>query len=117
MKKKTKIKIEKTKKKPILLMIIGCFLIIILFFLYGPYKGLSDLWILSAMHTSERKYLAKMFYSTDYINKVLAENKVNSPKESTDANGNFLKPLDDEVTHLGENILNFTDILFSLVFN
>ena len=50
------------------------------------------------MHTSESKYLAKMFYSTEYINKVLDKNKISPPKESTDANGNPIIPLDNEVT-------------------
>lgn len=48
----------------------------LLFLMYGPYKRLSDLYIVTAMRTSDHQYLAKTFYSEKYIAKAMARNKV-----------------------------------------
>ncbi len=50
--------------------------------MYGPFKGLSDLYITTAMHTSDHRYLARMFYSDEYINQVLERNCVSEPSSS-----------------------------------
>ena len=87
-KKNSKNKIIINNKKQVALKIsltiIGCLLAVSLFFLYGPYKGFSDFWITTAMRTSSHKYLAKMLYSSDYINKVLDQNRVVNTNEVTD---------------------------------
>jgi len=42
--------------------------------MYGPVKTLSDLYITTAMRSSDHKYLATMLYSDKYISKVLERN-------------------------------------------
>ena len=54
----------------------GALILIFIFIMYGPYKGLSDLYITTAMHTSDHTYLATMLYSDKYIAKVLERNKI-----------------------------------------
>lgn len=74
---------KKPKKKKIVLICSASVFLAFFLLLYGPYKGFSDVWILTAMHTSEHKYLAEIFYTDQYINKVLAENEVIIPDEKT----------------------------------
>lgn len=74
----------KTTRKQVLAVFAAILIFTVLFLMYGPYKGLSDLWIVTAMHTSESKFLAKVFYSDDYIEKVMTNNKVTVSTESTD---------------------------------
>jgi len=47
----------------------GCFLI------FGPVEYLRDLWITTAMDTFHHQYLAKWFFTPDYIEVVLERNK------------------------------------------
>jgi len=47
----------------------GCFLI------FGPIEYLRDLWITTAMDTFHHQYLAKWFFTSDYIEIVLERNK------------------------------------------
>ena len=54
------------------------------FLLYGPIDSFKNFWITSAMTTMNHQYLAKWFYSDEYINKVLASNSVIEVDESTD---------------------------------
>jgi len=44
--------------------------------LYGPYKGFSDWFISTAMHTSNHRFLAEALYSDEYIDRVLDRNTV-----------------------------------------
>lgn len=44
------------------------------FVMYGPFTFLSDLYITTAMRSSDHKYLATMLYSDKYISKVLERN-------------------------------------------
>jgi exopolysaccharide biosynthesis protein len=67
----------------------------ILFLLYGPYKGLSDLLILTSMHTSEHQYIAKFFYTDEYIKEVLEKNKVSPTELKTDIEGKVIKTSDN----------------------
>ena len=56
------------------------------FLLYGPYSKFRDFLITTAMTTKSHQYLAKIFYSDETIDKVLAKHKVIEPKKSTDPN-------------------------------
>lgn len=55
-----------------------CIILAFLLVMYGPFPFtyLSDLYITTAMRTSDHKYLATMLYSDRYISKVLARNSV-----------------------------------------
>jgi len=55
-----------------------------IFLMYGPYKGLSDLYITTAMHTSDHRYLAEMFYSDEYIAEVLERNAIHEQYGGSD---------------------------------
>lgn len=62
-----------------------CFLTF-LFVFYGPWAGFREFWITSAMTTMKHQYLAKWFYSDDYIKKVLKENSIIEVDEISDPN-------------------------------
>ena len=51
----------------------------VLFIMYGPWKKLSDLYITTAMHTSDHKWLATAIYPDGYIEKVMERNAVVEP--------------------------------------
>ncbi|MCL2175942.1 MAG: phosphodiester glycosidase family protein [Treponema sp.] len=55
------------------LLIPAILLIVFVFLFYGPFKSFKYFWINSAMHTSRFQFLAKMFYSEDYINSVIGK--------------------------------------------
>jgi exopolysaccharide biosynthesis protein len=57
-----------------------------LFLFYGPWGGFREFWITSAMTTMTHKYLATMFYSKDYIYKVLGNNTITEVNEVSDPN-------------------------------
>ena len=57
-------------------LILLFFISVFVFIMYGPIKTVSDLYITTAMHTSDHQYLARMFYSDCYINEVLSRNNV-----------------------------------------
>jgi len=61
----------------IALLVLLCLVAVFLFIMYGPFKTVSDMYITTAMHTSDHQYLAKMLYSDDYINEVLSRNNIN----------------------------------------
>lgn len=90
--KKTK---NKNTRKKTLAVFVTALIFTVLFFMYGPYKGLSDLWIITAMHTSESRFLAKMFYTDTHIEKVLAKNRVLIDSGSTDG---------DKIQFPGDNV-------------
>ena len=95
-----KIDIKKAKKRIALklsLVILGCLLTVSLFFLYGPYKGFSDFWITTAMRTSSHQYLAKVLYPSDYINKVLNQNRVIKTKDVTNTEQINSNPKNDAI--------------------
>lgn len=54
-----------------------------LFLLYGPYSKFRNFLITTAMTTMSHQYLARWFYSEDYINKVMANNYMIEIKEDT----------------------------------
>ena len=57
-----------------------------LFLFYGPITSFKEFWITSAMTTMSHQYLATWIYSDDYIQKVLAKNKVVEVDEVSDPN-------------------------------
>lgn len=60
----------------IILLTLLVLIFLIAFIMYGPFKTVSDMYITTAMHTSDHKYLARMFYSDNYINEVLSRNNI-----------------------------------------
>lgn len=54
-----------------------------LFLLYGPYDKLRNTLITTAMTTMSHQYLARWFYTDEYINKVLANNYIIEINEDT----------------------------------
>lgn len=54
-----------------------------LFLLYGPYSWVRNTLITTAMTTMSHQYLARWFYSDEYINKVLANNYIIETNENT----------------------------------
>jgi len=69
--------------KRIILIFLSSLLLSTVFLFYGPIKEFREIWILTAMNTSNSKYLAEMLYTQDYINEVLLQNKVVAIKEQT----------------------------------
>lgn len=76
------------KKKKYLYIGIGIldfFLILFLFFLYGPISYFRGLLITTAMTTQSHKYLARTFYTEEMIQSVLEQNSVSDILENTNA--------------------------------
>ena len=83
--KKIKPKIKKRHKvRNILLSIFLFFVILFLGLFYGPWHGFRDFWITTAMTTMHHQYLAKWFYSSKTIEKVMDKNKVVENTEKID---------------------------------
>ena len=55
------------------LLIPAILVFLFLFLFYGPVKSFRYFWINSAMHTSRFQFLAKMFYTENYINAVIGK--------------------------------------------
>ena len=81
---------KKFFKKLILILLIVASAILILgsacgiVLLYGPYENLRDLWITTAMETFHHRYLAKWFFTPEYIELVVDRNKPKEPEEEID---------------------------------
>lgn len=60
------------------------FVIGILFLLYGPFSGVRDWLVTTAMTTKSHQYLATLFYSDEEIQRILEKNKVIEPDGGTD---------------------------------
>lgn len=72
-------------KKSMFILITINFLVAICFFVfYGPFKYFRSFLITTAMTTMDHKYLARVFYSEDMINKVLSENTIEGFVVGTD---------------------------------
>lgn len=80
-KKKSKISIFFT----ILFALGSIGIIVVLFLLYGPYKGFRDWYITTAMTTMTHQYLAYWFYDEDTIEYVMDNNRVVDLDVDTDA--------------------------------
>ena len=81
-KKREKVVKEKKKwsfKKKIIVTFSSLFVVGVsafLFVLYGPWNGVRNFWITSAMTTMSHQYLATWFYSDETIQKVLSSNSI-----------------------------------------
>lgn len=79
---------EKPKKKYhklfITIIILDIMALLGLFTLYGPIDIFRNFWITSAMTTARHKYLARIFYSEDTIDRVMSENYVVGFEENSD---------------------------------
>ena len=85
-KKKSKISLG-IKRVLLLLMSIGVIgMSVGMFLLYGPIKWFRNTLITTAMTTKSHQYLARWFFSEEYINKVLANNFVVEVNEDTNPN-------------------------------
>jgi len=62
---------KKQKKLPRWLLIPVVLLFIFIFLFYGPIENIRLLFINTAMHTTRFQILAKLFYTENYINKVI----------------------------------------------
>ena len=85
--KKTKYKMPLGRKIVSILCI--CYILgfaSFLFLFYGPWSGFREFWITSAMTTMTHQYLATMFYSKDYIYKILDGNSITEVNEISDPN-------------------------------
>ncbi len=84
---------QNQKKKKINLKIKRIFLLLFsigiiglssgLFLLYGPYTWVRETLITTAMTTMSHQYLARWFFSDEYINKVLVSNALIEPEGET----------------------------------
>ena len=84
-KNKKKLKIS-LKVKRVFLLLFSIFIIGLscgLFLMYGPIIWFRNTLITTAMTTKSHQYLARWFFSEEYINKVLANNFVAEAKEDT----------------------------------
>ena len=95
MEKENSVKAKKKKKKIslgvkrvfLLIMSIGVIgMSIGMFLLYGPIKWFRNTLITTAMTTMSHQYLARWFFTDEYINKVLANKYVIEVNEDTDTN-------------------------------
>ncbi len=84
------VKNKKDRNKIVIFLWIVVFIAIIgsstvLFLLYGPYKNFRNWLITSAMETMSHQYLATIFYSDEWINLSLEENKLIEPEQDTNS--------------------------------
>lgn len=87
-----------SKKKKIILSILGSFItliIFIIFLLYGPINYFRELLITTAMSTMNHQYLATFFYDDETINKVLKKHKVIESGEISNPDLIEIKKYDD----------------------
>ena len=76
---------KKLRKLGIISLVIIDLIVAVCFFLtYGPYSYFRDFLVTTAMTTMTHKYLARTFYSEETINKILANNTIESFTEGTD---------------------------------
>lgn len=96
--KKRKLKISlKVKRTLLLLFSIGIIgLSSGLFLLYGPFSWVRNTLITTAMTTMSHQYLARWFYSDEYINKVLANNYIIETDEDTNPDLIDITDFDDD---------------------
>ncbi|MBR0474939.1 MAG: phosphodiester glycosidase family protein [Erysipelotrichaceae bacterium] len=83
------VKKKKIRKKRLtwytkFLLFVDVCAIICFFLVYGPYEGLRDWYVTTALTTGAHKYLAYIFYSDDTINEVLDKNKTIVSGDTTD---------------------------------
>ncbi len=77
----------------------------IAFILYGPFTGLRDLYVTSAMTTMRHQYLAQIFFSADKIAEIMKNNAITDFFDSTDQHliKNRLKPDEIKLINVSRN--------------
>ena len=95
------------KLKSFSIIVIVCFILDVgavscLLLAYGPYSGFRDWLITTAMKTMNHKYLARMLYSEDMINQVLANN--------------YLKEIDEDV-NLDDIVIGNEETNYSSIYD
>lgn len=71
-------------KKIIFFIFVDIILAVCFFLTYGPISYFRDFLVTTAMTTKDHKYLARIFYTEDMINKVLSENTIEAFSSGTD---------------------------------
>lgn len=75
---------RKPKKLVILCAILDVFAFFCLLLVYGPFSGLRNFVVTTAMSTMSHKYIARTFYTQKMIDKVLSKNYIKDFDISTD---------------------------------
>lgn len=94
--------LKNKKKKKLLIGVLAfmdSFAIICLIVFYGPFSGLRDFLVTTAMSTMSHKYLARTFYTEHMINKVMSQNYIEDIKDSTDASLITINQLEEKETY------------------
>lgn len=84
MKEKKIKKKKKIYKSTILFIILDIIVAFCFFITYGPYDKLRNLYVTTAMKTMNHQYLAKIFYSDETIEKIMASNYFVEINEDSD---------------------------------
>jgi len=92
--------ISKNKKFKRWFLIPAALLFIFLFLFYGPIKSFRQLFINTAMHTSRFQILAKLFYTENYINKIIGKIE---PEDNPNTDDSFL-------SHAWDDGISFAEI-------
>lgn len=90
----------KPLKLPRFLLIPVALLFVFLFFFYGPVKPFKYFWINTFMHTGRFQFLAKMFYTENYINTVIGRIEPGQNPRTDDS----------ELTHDWDDKVTFAEI-------
>lgn len=71
------------KRLTIILLILDIIAIFCLLLAYGPYSGFRDMFITTAMNTMNHRYLAYVLYNDEQIKKILSNNYIEPPEDTT----------------------------------
>lgn len=82
--KKIKNKKKKIYKSTILFIILDVLAICGFIMMYGPWDGIRNFYVNTAMKTKDHKYLANVFYSEDQINEIMSNNYFIAIKEEVE---------------------------------
>lgn len=90
---------RRINKSLITLIIIDVFVAICFFLTYGPISYFRDFLITTAMTTQSHKYLARIFYDDETINKVLSQNFIYNFAEGSDATQVVIGGIDEDINY------------------
>lgn len=71
------------KRLTIILLILDIIAIFCLLLAYGPYSGFRDMLVTTAMNTKDHRYLAYILYNDKQIKKILSNNYIEPPEDTT----------------------------------
>ena len=86
-------------KKIIFFIFIDIILFVCFFLTYGPYSYFRDFLVTTAMTSMDHKYLARIFYSDEMINKVLSQNTIEAFSSGTDASQIVIGGTDEDIKY------------------